>query len=237
MNDRALGFVIGRHISAASHVDLCFRAYTSIRKFYPNNLILIVDDGSLLSDPHGYDSRTIVVQSTVRGTGEFGLYYYYHLTHLFERAVLMHDSMVVNKSISLPDVDIIYLWHFVFNDYLHVVKAEVEALLSELASKDEAERKYKSNAWSGMFGCSCIMTWNYLDLLVSRYQIFRLLPKVKTRTMRCAMERVLGILCSEDLKKDSPSLNGYIFHLPGAFARNGLLKSYDGYIDKTWHGR
>ena len=236
-HDRSLGFIISRHIADASHSGLCFRAYTSIRKFYPDNLILIVDDGSSLLDLHSYDSRTIIVQSTVPGSGEFGLYYYYHLTHLFDRAVFLHDSMVIKRPLALSDAPIIYLWHFNHHDYLHVVKSEVGSLLKELGHKDDAERTYKSNSWIGMFGCCCVMTWDCLDRITRRYQLFRLIPKVKTRLKRCAMERVLGILFSEELDKSKPSLNGYIFQLPGAFTRSELLKDHEGYVDKTWHGR
>lgn len=233
----SLGFVIGRHIANASHANLCFRAYSSIRRFYPDNLILIVDDGSSMPDPHRYDYRTIVVNSNARGSGEFGLYYYYYITRLFDRAVFLHDSMVIKKPLQLPPLPVTFLWHFNRHKALHVVKSEIETLLAALADRGDAERKYRSNTWLGMYGCCCVVTWDCLDKIVQKYKLFALLPSVNSRILRCAMERVLGFLFSEELDRTSPSLNGDIFHFPGAFERTHLLSKHNGYMDKTWHGR
>lgn len=235
--DRNIGFVIGRHVASPSHVNLCFRAYTSVRKFYPNNTILIVDDNSTLPDPNVYDDRTIVIQSAIRGAGEFGIYYYYYITRPFDRGVLLHDSMVINKPLDLPDVPIIYLWHFPFHASLEQVAADVEMLLGELDNKADAEQKYRSHSWFGMFGCGSVVTWDHLHRVASCYQLFRLLPKVNTRLKRCAMERVLGVLFNGALDKERPSLNGNILDLPGAWVRKNPLIGYGGAMDKTWHGR
>ena len=91
----SLGFIISRHISQPAHADLCFRAYSSARRFYPENPIVIVDDNSSIADSHEYDACTTVIQSIVPKSGEFGLYYYYHSLRPFDRAVLLHDSMVL----------------------------------------------------------------------------------------------------------------------------------------------
>ena len=238
MTKASLGFVIGRHIAKADHVALCSRAHASVRRFYPDSPILIVDDNSPLEGPDDYDAQTSVVRSTFPGAGEFGLYYYYHHTRAFDRAVFLHDSMVINRPLDLSNAHAIkYLWHFAYHESLWQHVNDVERLLSELADREGAERKYRSNAWTGMFGCCCSLTWSCLDRIVQRYQLFRLLPKVNTRATRCAMERVLGILFSEELRQDSPSLNGNIFELPGAFVRDQQLTDHAGYMDKTWHGR
>lgn len=232
-----LGFVIGRHIANTSHVNLCFRAYTSVRKFYPDAPVVIVDDRSALPDPNTYDARTTIVRSTARGAGEFGLYYHYHSTRLFDRGVLLHDSMVIKRPLDLPDVPVIYLWHFIFDAALEVVVRDVEKFLGKLKNKDDAKRKYKSRAWLGMFGCASVLTWDCLDRIERHYGLFRLLRKVDTRLKRCAMERVLGVLFDDVLDHRRPSLNGSIFDLPGACARSELLTGYGGTMDKTWHGR
>jgi hypothetical protein len=232
-----LGFVISRHITLSTHADLCFRAYRSVREFYPDSLVMIVDDRSTLSDPHAYDARTNVIQSAFAGSGEFGLYHYFHQLRPFDRAVFLHDSMVLKKPLELPDVPVIYLWHFAHHDSLWQHVSDVESLLSELERRDEIEQKYRSGAWTSMFGCCCSVTWDCLDRVTRRYQLFRLLKRVDSRMMRCAMERVLGVVFCSELDQTKPSLNGNIFGLPGAFERDRLLEHYEGSMDKTWHGR
>jgi hypothetical protein len=233
----SLGFVIGRHIANLSHVDLCFRAYTSIRSFYPDSQILIVDDGSKLPDPHDYDVRTTIVEAASRGAGEFGLYAHYHATRPFERALFLHDSMVLKRRLELPDVPIVYLWHFPFWASLEVLDKDIEAFVDKLQDKDALRQKYMSREWLGMFGCASVITWECLNRAVDQYQLFRLLPDVTTRERRCVMERVLGIAFDNELDHRRPSLNGNIFEFPGLGSRGALLENPPGCMDKTWHGR
>lgn len=233
----SLGFVVGRHIANPSHVDLCFRAYTSIRSFYPDSQILIVDDGSRLVDPHAYDAKTHVVEAPSRGAGEFGLYAQYHATRPFERAVFLHDSMVIKRPLELPEVPILFLWHFACWESLDVLRNDVEAFLGKLQNKDELQQTYVSRNWFGMFGCASAITWECLNRVVDKFQLFRLLPDVNTRERRCVMERVLGIASNHELDHRRPSLNGNIATFPGAFRRNTLLTGQNFAMDKTWHGR
>lgn len=234
----SLGFVIGRHIAIPAHADLCFRAYTSIRSFYPENQILIVDDGSKLPDTHTYDENTTVVEAAARGAGEFGLYAHYHAARPFERAVFVHDSMVVKRRLDLPDVSIVYLWHFPFWESLDVLDKDIEGFLEKLQNSDELKHVYASRRWFGMFGCAAAITWDCVNRIAARYQLFRLLGEVNTREKRCVMERVLGIAFNRELDHTrSPSLNGNICEFPGIGSRSVLLAAYDGNMDKTWHGR
>ena len=233
----ALGFVIGRHIADASHGDLCFRAYSSIRRFYPDSPVVIVDDSSPRPDLHAYDARTTVIQSARRGSGEFGLYHHFHVGGWFDRAVLMHDSMVINQRLVIPDVPITYLWHFPAEAALDSVVKDVKKFIGRLENKRAAKRKYTSRSWLGMFGCASIVTWSCLDRVAARYDLFGLLRKVDTRPKRCAMERILGIVFDDELDKHRPSLNGSIVDLPGFGTRATPLPTHNGAMDKTWHGR
>ena len=233
----SLGFVIGRHISDASHTELCFRAYTSIRAFYPDNRILIVDDGSKLPDEHAYDENTTVVDAAARGAGEFGLYATYHAARPFDRAVLMHDSMVLKRRLDLPEVPILYLWHFPFWESLDVYASDIETFLGKLKNNDELSQTYASRRWLGVFGCAATVTWDCLDRVQHHYRLFDLLPEVTTRQKRCVMERVLGVVFAREMKHHRLSLNGDIGASPGIGSRSVLLAERPGAMDKTWHGR
>lgn len=231
------GFVIGRCIRGPAHMDLCYRCYESVRKVYPSVPILIVDDNSTHMDTHTYDANTLVVMSTFRGMGEFGLYHYYWKLHPFERAVVIHDSMIVRSPLPLPDEDVAFLWHFPNKAYDSDINHLVRSMLQRLTHTAELLEVYAGTSWKGCFGVSSTIKWAYLDHLVAKYDLWAICGAVNYREMRCAIERLFAVLCFHD-KGDVQSLFGDIFAHPHAY------RAYDPAtldthlpVIKTWTGR
>jgi hypothetical protein len=49
--------------------------------------------------------------------------------------------------------------------------------------------------WTGMFGVMSIVDWTWLNEIEQRFQFFQaLLPRVKNREYRCALERIFGLI-------------------------------------------
>ena len=46
MTDKTFGFIILRHVNSSITNTYWIRCYDSIRKYYPENTILIIDDNS-----------------------------------------------------------------------------------------------------------------------------------------------------------------------------------------------
>ena len=95
-----IGFIILRHVSNPETDKYWNFCYDCIRKYYPENLILIIDDNSnyeYITDRPLY--KTATINSEYHGRGELLPYYYFLHNKLFDTAVLLHDSAFINKYI------------------------------------------------------------------------------------------------------------------------------------------
>ena len=107
--------------------------------------------------------------------------------------------------------------------------------------------------WLGCFGIMSVITYDFLNILVDKYNIFSLLNVVKTREDRCSLERIFSILCyvNNNYFTDvhSPSIFGEIVEykflgMPFHYNYNNYLtdkKTFDvskfSKIIKVWCGR
>jgi hypothetical protein len=190
------GFILIRHVNSYESNMYWLEAYTSIRKIYPNVLIYIIDDNSkeeyLTEIPALH--RCSIIKTDYPGRGEIlGYYYFYHL-HPFRKAIIIHDSMYVNRAISINNVqDISFLWSFQnskMEDYNEVIH-----LLRQLKYKDELISLYNTQSrWFGCFGISSIITHEYLSTIVNKYNFLTLVHHITARPYRCALERVFAII-------------------------------------------
>jgi hypothetical protein len=228
-----LGFIIGRCIRNENHIDLCFRCFQSIRKFYPIAKVLIIDDNSCVKDTHIYDQNTYIFDSTYHGRGEYGLYYYYYKLRPFERAVMLHDSMIIHKKLIIPDQDVIYLWHFEPERWEHETMMEMYKIILD----HELFNPYLHNTLYSCFGICSIIKLSFLDRLVGETTFLTWLDVVDTRKKRCAMERIFAMYCEKvnAFNNDLPrSLCGDIIPYQNM---DPTHNETDSPIIKTWHGR
>ena len=96
-NVKTVGFIMLRYVNDPNANCLWMHCYDCIRKFYPENLILIIDDNSkpeyMLSKKL---YKTLLLNSEFPQRGEVLPYYYYIQSKLFDIAVIIHDSVFVN---------------------------------------------------------------------------------------------------------------------------------------------
>ena len=93
-----VGFIILRYVINELTNKYWIKCVDSIRQYYPENKILIIDDNSnydFITDKKLY--KTTVINSEFHKRGELLPYYYYLHNKLFDVAVIMHDSAFINK--------------------------------------------------------------------------------------------------------------------------------------------
>jgi hypothetical protein len=201
------GFIFTRHINSKETNEYWKECIRCIRKHYKDNIIMIIDDDSLDEYITNNDvdlTNCFIIQSEYPKRGEILAYYYFYKYKLFDKAVIIHDSIFLQQDISqeINDVsNVKFLWHFK-NLYDDNPGKEIY-LISQLNTKDK-ETNYSTilmntyadrTKWLGCFGVMSVITYDFLNILVENYNIFNLLQLIKTREDRCCIERVFAVLC------------------------------------------
>ena len=231
-----LGFCIVRCIRDDKHVELCYEAYNSIRKFYPDNHIMIIDDNSTIEDNHKYENITII-KSEYPGCGEILAYFYFHKLRLFDEMVFIHDSMKINSVLNLNQAPM-FLWNFNRHDWDDVPR--VCRLIKDFKNRYELINLMVSNQWEGCFGICSYVTLPFIDEISDKYNLFSVMEHVKCRDDRCSIERIWALICHHYTgQRIIPTICGDIFSHPNAFRSHSPddpnLSSLP--IIKRWMGR
>lgn len=206
----SFGFLMPRYVSSEHTNKFWIECYKCIRKFYPNNTIMIVDNGS---DKNflKYDfilENCIVIHSEFLQKGEMAAYYYFHKYRLFDKAVLIHDSMFIHKYVNFDDIkDIKFLWYFTHEPDNPVYEKN---MISVLKDADKIINFYdnQKHLWYGCFGSQSVITLDFLDRLVEKYNLFELFKVLNCKLDRMHLESVFGVLCcyeSDELKRKALS--------------------------------
>lgn len=206
-----LGFVIVRHVNCKETNAYWQEAYTCIRKWW-DNPILIVDDHSnpefLRVDFELVNCQ--VVQSEYPKVAELLGYYYFHKLRPFDTAVVIHDSVFIKQKVDFEAITVCaFLWSFTHNwDLDHLALN----LISKLNQADEAATMYRNKtAWTGCFGVMSVIAWDFLDRVNTKYALFAsLIPAIKDREDRMQLERVFAAVCAAEVPGPIPSILGNI---------------------------
>ena len=201
MNMNSFGFIILRHVNNELTNQYWIYSYECIRKFYPDNLIIIIDDDS----NYNYITNvklhnTFVIDSEYKKRGELLPYYYYLKYNFFDTAVILHDSVFINKHIDFNVEKYKIIW-----DFKHCCdQIEDETNMIKLFNDDELLKFYENkDLWVGCFGGMSIIKHDYLKQVNNKYDISKLLNSVLTRYNRCSFERVIACLLQINYKTES----------------------------------
>lgn len=190
-----LGFIILRHVNSVQTNLYWIECLKCIRRFY-SNPVMIIDDNSnyeLISKNINLNNVTIV-QSEFPSRGELLPYYYFHKLKPFDTAVILHDSVLIQKYIDFDNIrDVKFLWSFEH----HWDSPDAErTLLKTLNNNEELLNLYNEKSkWVGCFGGMSVITHQFLSTIVEKYDMFRLLDYIHCRPDRCNFERVFATLC------------------------------------------
>ena len=186
-----MGFIIVRHVNNKQTDYYWKECYTCIRRWYTEP-ILIVDDSShpeFLNDNMNLVNCQIVYDTEHKGCAELLGYYYFELMHPFETAVIIHDSVFIQKRIEFTTIGFRPLWTFT-KAWDHELEKHYLELCKDMP---DIIRFYREGHWEGCYGLMSVIRWSFVCQL-KQYGLFTVLDKLKERDHRSAMERVLGFL-------------------------------------------
>lgn len=230
---QTIGFIILRHVVCDKTNNYWINSYNCIRKIYPENLILIIDDNSDYKYITNIDLyKTTIIDSEYPKRGELLPYYYYLKNKLFDKAVIIHDSVFINEYIDTDIINYKMLWEFEPNDD-H--KEDILKILNKFNDK-ELLNFYESKLWKGCFGGICIITHDFLTSINNKYDFSLLLEVISSRYNRESFERVFACLLQINYKNNSMFGNIYKYCPWGI-----EFKDKDNFkhlpITKVWSGR
>ena len=205
-NTNSVGFIVLRHVNNEKTNKYWNHCYDCIRNFYPENHILIIDDNSndqFLSKRELY--KTTIIKSEYPKRGELLPYYYYLQHKLFDTAVIIHDSVFINKHIDFSVDQYKMIW-----DFEHRWdEIEQETRLIRVFNDQNLTNFYNDKKlWTGCFGAMAVITHDYLKSINEQYNLSLLLDNIVTRNQRCAFERVIAVLLQMNSRQ--PTLLGNI---------------------------
>ncbi len=251
-NDMTFVFVILRHLRNNSDNELWIHSYNCIRKYYTNKIIIIDDNSHIKSPDDAYVFDTDIIYSEFKGAGEILPYYYFLKYKWADKMIFLHDSMFLNRPFRESELesDIKFHWHFP-KEYIRDNKKLwlYASLLTNNTELKDFIQNTKSE-WLGCFGVACIIEYNIIQILETKYNLFStLVISIKARKDRELFERLFGvILYSEGLTNIGSCSNfGNILQYPMAFESiNSTIdnlynvinqKGYNTAIIKVWRGR
>jgi hypothetical protein len=230
-----IGFIMLRHVNNELTNNYWNHCYECIRKYYPENLILIIDDNSnydYIKEKHTL-YKTTIINSQYPRRGELLPYYYYLHNKLFDTAVIIHDSVFINQYIDMSVNKYKLIWEF--EHYYDNIEEETK-MLQLFNDTDLLNFHENKDLWKGCFGGMSIITHDYLIDINNQYDISKLLECILTRGDRCWFERVIACLLQKNEKKET--LLGNIHN----YCKWGItFEEKDNYthlpLIKVWTGR
>jgi hypothetical protein len=231
----SFGFIILRHVNNELTNKYWIKCVNSIRKYYPENNILIIDDNSdynFITNEKLY--KTTIINSEYPKRGELLPYYYYLHNKLFDVAIIIHDSVFINKYIDIDMNVKKYRIIWEFEHYWDQIEDETRMIniFNDLELKEFYENK---NLWKGCFGGMSIIAHDYLIYINKKYDISKLLDLVLNRYNRCSFERVIGCLLQKEGKNET--LLGNITNYCSVISFEEIDKHKHLPFIKCWTGR
>lgn len=223
------GFIVLRHVNSAKTNLYWNRCVSQIRMLYPGTSVVIIDDNSnqlYIEDLHSHNTcaDVSIIESEYPGAGELLPYYYLYTRRLFDSAVIIHDSVFVQKKIMFQQLvrnySVCPLWHFYTvedpgNCVRLASRLKNSIKLQDVLRGDQTSvfNIRKDQRMTGCFGAQSVIQRSFLEKIERKYSLFSLINVVRTRRDRMSLERVMGTLFmaeNPDLLKH-PSVFGNIW--------------------------
>jgi hypothetical protein len=134
--------------------------------------------------------NTEIIQSEFPGRAELLPYYYFLKYAWFDEAIILHDSVFIQKPIKFKNANK-FLWHF-------------ESHINDNTEKEIEVIKYLNNygplldfyndkeQWYGCFGVMSVISYEFLNSINQKYNFFELLQHITCRIERMCLERIFA---------------------------------------------
>lgn len=246
-----IGFIVTRHVSNEKNARYWHHCYKCIREYYPFSRIVIIDDHSnykYINMSNVVLENTIVINSTLANKcGEFLPYFYFAQYNFFEKGVILHDGMFVNKYMDFSVHNNIFLFEFYSEIKNYEDYDSEQVMLNALSHNGKlVDLHNKPELWKGCFGSCSVITHSFAHRLEKKYKLSILQNYIKTRKNRSEFERIIAILFYVEKQfenKLQSSLFGSIFdhYKQFEYTFDEYLLNGEQLIDygviKVWSGR
>ena len=190
--------------------------------------IVFIDDNSDKNVLEDYPMTNVeIIPSEYIAAGEYLPYYYLLQRKLFKKAVLIQDSMILNSAIPFDTVD---KYKFLFYYKAHEVGSDPTPLLKTTKVPNELKSLYKSNTWSGCWGSSMIITYDFLKEIEDKIGILQWKDVINNRDMRIKLESAIALACiylNNDNPPESNTVGGHCYELQVMRDYNLSGKNFD----------
>jgi hypothetical protein len=229
-----LGFIMIRNVKDKK-TDLFWReCYKCIRNFY-DSPIIIVDTGSdrnFISENIKLKNTTVIYHETTHYIGELLGYYYFWKLKPFDQAVILQDSVFLQKYVDFflkENEHVKIFWNFAHNWDANILD-KIQKIISSLNKSEELNSLYnQKQSWCGAFGSMAVIRWDFLDTINTKHGYFdNILPIIKEKLQGCALERVTGLLFFYNSTGKIPVLFGDIHK----YCRWGI--TYSDYLTRKY---
>jgi len=202
--EKTVGFIILRHINSIQNSLHYLISYNNIRKYYPENHIIIIDDNSNKNFLYEHiDStlyKTTIINSEYPGRGELLPYFYYLHNKLFDIAVIIHDSVYINKYIEFGDVTYFKSIWDIGSHQWDQPEDEINIIKYLNNSHNLLDFHSCKHLWKGCFGGMTVINYDFLKTIDDMYNIKLLLDVIKNRYNRMSFERVIACILQFNTK-------------------------------------
>lgn len=229
----SIGFIILRHINSEKTNLYWQECYTLIRKNYPENKIVIIDDNSDYKYVSSIETHnTEFIHSEFKGRGEILPYYYYSKNKWFDTAVIIHDSVFIQEYIDFSTETYKMLWCFIEHKWDN--PEEELRIIQHLTNNQSIIELHKTTQlWDGCFGCMSAIKYDFLQYLENKYTISNLVEHIKNRDDRKCFERVIACIFQTEINYYNKSL----FEDIHAYTGDYTWYRYDSYVNDKPNNR
>lgn len=244
----SFGFIIPTCIINNIHFNQLKRSIKSIRQFYENIKIILINDSGFeytkqIKEYFESDKNIFIKESLIQGSADQQVFKVFLETNLFEKAIFIQDSMILNKKLeNIDKTHFKFIWHFtnhrVHWDLIQEPKTQYNTnnniithsnLIEHNVLRDYTDnknlQKYIINKlktkqeWCGCFGSLCIIDKKTLNILNDDINFVDKFVTSTTNRDRRANESIFALICHYKYSEDN------------------FENSYDGlYYDGYKHG-
>ena len=244
----SFGFIIPICIKNNIHFNQLKRCLRSIRIFYENIEIILIDDSDIeytkqIKEYFKTDNNIVIKESLIKGSADQQIFKVLLETELFEKAIFIQDSMILNKKLEgIDEINLKFIWHFtnhrVHWDVIKEPKTEynikhninshsdliIHNVLRDYNDNNEFQKYVinnlkNNNQWCGCFGSLCIIDKKSLNILNDNINFIDKFINSTSNRDRRVNESIFSLICH--------------FKYP----ENNFENSYDGlYYDGNTYG-
>jgi hypothetical protein len=199
------------------------RCISSVKKYHPDNDIIIINDSNdnynLEIELKKYD-KLHIIKSLKKGSGDQQTFKVLSETNLFDKAVILQDSMLLNKKLENIDEinSVMFLWHFT-NHRVHWnnireptsqynidnnIITHTDLIAHHVLTYYNAHPSFqifalksllRMDKWCGCFGPTCIIDKETLLKLNKEVNLIDIFPNSTSNRDRRTSESIFALIC------------------------------------------